>query len=65
MDGVEEAKALPNVREISFVKKIGDTLTDIESSTSRIGFVIAQSDTADEAVDVCCKALKQMKIVIE
>lgn len=62
---VEEARNVIGVQEISFVKEIGDTLTNIESSTSRIGFVVAQADTAERAVNACYKALDKMKIVIE
>ena len=62
---VEEARNVIGVQEISFVKEIGDTLTNIESSTSRIGFVVAQADTVERAVNACYKALDKMKIVIE
>ena len=65
VSNVDEGKQVPGVQEISFVKEVGETLTDIESSTSRIGFVVAQSDTADMAINACYKALDKMKIVIE
>lgn len=65
IDGVEEAKAICGVKEIFFVKGIGDTAGDIGSSTDRIGFVIAQADTAKEAVEICGKAINTIKITVE
>lgn len=65
IDGVEEAKAICGVKEISFVKGIGDTAGDIGSSTDRIGFVIAQADSAKEAVEICEKAINTIKITVE
>ena len=55
--GVEEAKKIDGVREISFIKKIGDTVRNIESSSDRVGFVIAQADTPMEAVKICEEAV--------
>ncbi len=63
--GVEEAKKIAGVQEISFVKNIGDTSGEIGSSTDRIGFVISQGDTAEEAVRICEKVLKTVKILVE
>lgn len=62
--GVEEAKALAGVKEISFVKKIGDTVGAIGSSTDRVGFVIAQAEDAAAAVSVCEDACKTVCICI-
>ena len=55
--GVEEARAIPGVKEITFVKQVGETAGDIGSSTDRVGFVIAQAYTAEEAVKVCERAI--------
>ena len=65
ISGVEEAEKVNGVQEITFVKQVGDTVCDIGSSTDRVGFVIAQADTAEEAVNVCEKVLQTMKIVVE
>ena len=63
IEGVEEAKAIPGVREISFTKQVGDTAGQIGASGDRAGFVIAQADTAEQAVVVCEKALQTAKII--
>ncbi len=64
IDGVEKAQLVDGVREISLVKKVGDTAGEIGSSTDRVGFVIAQADTAEKAVSTCEKALKQITVSI-
>lgn len=63
--GVEEAKKIEGVREITFVKQVGDTVGDIGSSTDRVGFVIAQAETAEKAVEVCERVMEMVKIIVE
>lgn len=65
ISGGEEAGKLDGVQEITFVKQVGDTVGDIGSSTDRVGFVIAQADSAKEAVEVCERVLQMVKIVVE
>ena len=64
IDGIEEAKRVDGVKEIQFVKTVGDTTCEIGSSTDRVGFVIAQSSTAEQAVAVCENVLQALKITI-
>ena len=63
IEGVEKARGIDGVREISFTKQVGDTAGEIGSSTDRAGFVIAQSTTAADAVTVCEHALGQIRIL--
>lgn len=64
IEGVEEARALEGVKEITFVKNVGDKVGTIGSSTDRVGFVIAQADSAEEAVKVCQRAMDIIKITV-
>lgn len=64
IENVEEALKIEGVQEISLVKKVGDKNGEIGSSTDRIGFVIAQADTPDEAVKICEKVLEIVKIKV-
>ncbi|MBQ1733415.1 MAG: ATP-grasp domain-containing protein [Lachnospiraceae bacterium] len=64
IDGVEDAERLPGVQEISIVHNIGETIGEIGSSTDRVGFVIAQSETVEEAVRICSDALHLVKIAV-
>ncbi|MBO5939087.1 MAG: ATP-grasp domain-containing protein [Clostridia bacterium] len=61
--GVEAASEIKGVCEISFVKNVGDNVGSIGSSTDRAGFVIAQANTAEEAVRICEQACKMIEIV--
>jgi biotin carboxylase len=65
VDGIEEAKQIPGVQEIMIVKDMGTEIMDIGNSVDRIGFVIAQADTAEEAVRVCEEAKSQIEFCIE
>lgn len=65
VEGIAEAEQIPGVREINVVKHIGDKITEIGSSVDRVGFVIAQADTADAAIAVCEEALDRINVVIE
>lgn len=62
IEGVEEAEKIPGVREIAFTKQVGDTAGEIGASGDRMGFVIAQADSADGAVAVCQQAKNAINI---
>lgn len=65
INGVEEAKQLPGVKEIIMTKSVGEMSTPIHCSNDRIGSVIVQAATADEAVKSCEEAMKLIKIEIK
>lgn len=65
IEHVEEAKKIPGVKQITFTKEVGEESTPIHCSNDRIGFVIAQGATAEDAVDACENAMKTIKITIE
>lgn len=65
VDGISEAEQIPGVQEINVVKAIGDQITEIGSSVDRVGFVIAQADTAEAAIAVCEEALNRIDVVID
>lgn len=47
--GQKEAKRIPGVKEVIFVRDIGDRITHYRNSTDRVAFVIADGDTIEEA----------------
>lgn len=65
VEGAEDARAVDGVKELSFTKWIGDTVGEIGSSVDRMGFVIAQADTPEEAVEICKKAISKIKIMVD
>ena len=64
IEGVDEALRIDGVKEITIAKNVGDTVGKIGSSVDRAGFVIAQADTAEEAVAICEKVLETVKISV-
>ena len=64
IEGAAEAEAMSGVKQVSIVHGVGETITDITDSGSRMGFVIAQGTDADDASDKCEAALKEIKVGI-
>lgn len=62
ISGIEDAEQISGVKQISILRKVGDYVTDIKSSSDRIGFVIAQADNAESALSACEKAIKKVTI---
>ena len=65
IEGVDAAKRIPGVKQITFTKEVGEESTPIHCSNDRIGFVIAQGATAEEAAEVCEEAMKAVRIEIQ
>lgn len=62
---VEDAERISGVKQITFTKGVGEMSTPIHCSNDRIGFVIAQANTADEAVKICEKSIKLIQFNID
>ena len=56
---------LDGVRQISIVHGVGEVVSEIRSSSDRIGFVVAQGQDAVDAADKCERALKAIGIATE
>lgn len=65
IEGVDEAKSVTGVKEISFVHDIGEKIGEIGSSVDRIGFVIAQGENSHFAINACERARNFIKIDFE
>ena len=63
--GVEDAQNQLGVIQVSFVKGIGDIIQPINSSSDRIGFVIAVGENTATAISICEKAIEKIKIFVE
>lgn len=62
IEGIEEALKIEGVRQISFTKEIGEESAPIHCSNDRIGFVIAQAENVEEAINICEKIIKIIEI---
>lgn len=64
-EGLDKATEVEGIKQVTMVKHIGDMAVELRSSGDRIGFVIAQMDTPEEAIAQCEKALDLIKVVVE
>jgi biotin carboxylase len=64
IEGIETAKKVPGIQQISIVHGLGEVVTEIDSSGARMGFVIAQDDSAESAIADCMNALGKIKVEI-
>lgn len=62
--GVEKAEKIQGVKEIYFTKNIGDFIEELSNSSDRVGYVIAQSDTAENAIQICHSVMDNVKIYV-
>lgn len=65
ISGVDNAEKIKGVRQISIVHNVGEHVTEIRNSVDRVGFVIAQAETVENAVHACEKAIDEIKIHVE
>ena len=65
IENVEEAKSISGVKHIIFTKDVGEKASPILCSNDRVGSVISQGLTAEEAVEACEKAMDTINILIE
>ena len=61
ISGANEARGVNGVKELFLGKKEGERIGEIFSSIDRPGYVIAQRDSAKEAVEACKLALSLVK----
>ena len=65
LDGVDESGKMPGIQQVSVVHGLGEDVHEITSSAERMGFVVAQGDDPQEAIDRCEAALRKINIVLE
>lgn len=63
ISGIEKAKNISGVTQITLTKSVGDESTEITCSNDRIGFIIAQGKDADHAESICEEALNIIKVI--
>lgn len=63
--GVSEAKNIKGVQKVEILKGIGEEATPLRKSSDRLGLVIAQGDTAEEAIRIAEAALEKIDFIVE
>jgi len=64
IDGIEEASKVFGIQQISIVHGVGERISDVTSSGSRMGFVIAQDECSEKAIGDCHMAMNKIKVKI-
>ncbi len=62
--GIEKASRFEGIRQISIVHNAGEIVSEIKSSSDRVGFVVAQGEDAIEARNFCKEAISKINITI-
>ena len=65
ISGIDEAKQIPGSKDVIMTKSVGDRSTPIHCSNDRIGSVIAQAPTVDEAVSICEQMVERIRIEVK
>ncbi len=65
ISGIETAETMPGVQQVSIVHGRNEHITDVLDSGSRMGFVIAQGDSAGDAEKKCEAAMGVIEVEIQ
>ena len=63
--GLKEAYTVGGVIEVGALKKVGDEAMPLRKSSDRLGYVITQCNTVEEAIENAEKALGKIDFVVE
>jgi len=62
IDGIEQARRIPGVRDVIMMKRIGDIVGDVSCSADRAGVVIAQGEDVYLAENACQQAIQRLRV---
>lgn len=63
--GLDDARKLEGVKQVSIVHGVGSESKEIKSSVDRLGFIIAQADTPRQAISLCEQAKERITITVQ
>ena len=63
INGVEEVEQIPGIIQISIVHGVGEAVGEIKSSVDRAGFVVAQAEDANKAVDLAERGIHSLSVI--
>ncbi len=64
ISGIDSAYKIEGVNDIGFFKSVGDDSVEINSSSDRIGYIVVQAQTPQNALKLCEKAAKKINIKV-
>lgn len=62
--GVDEAKKIEGVIQVSVVHGVGEQVGEIKSSVDRVGFVITQAEDVQKAVIIADESIKKISVKV-
>lgn len=62
--GIEEVLKMPGVKRVELLKGPGDEAVPLRKSSDRLGLVITQANTAQEAIEIAEKAIDVIDFVV-
>lgn len=65
VDGMEAARAVDGVIEVSQIMKPGDVIESVRSSDDRVAYVVTQAETAKESGKAAKEALEMMGVQVQ
>ena len=65
IEGLGDSEKIDGIKQITIIRKLGEYIDKINSSSDRVGFVISQADTVEQALIACEKVRKKVKFLIE
>lgn len=63
ISGLKEAAQLDGVRQVSIIHGVGENVVEIRNSIDRIGFVITQADSINQAICICEQAVGKISVL--
>lgn len=63
--GVDKAKKIKGVQQVEILKTIGEEATPLRKSSDRLGLVITQGETAEDAIKIAEKALAEIDFKVQ
>ncbi|MEG1433500.1 ATP-grasp domain-containing protein [Eubacterium barkeri] len=64
IQGIREAKNIKGTVKVEMLKDVGQIIQPLKSSLDRVGYIIAQGNTPEEAIEKCSTALEKINIRI-
>jgi len=61
---LKEAKEIQGIIDVEIIHDVGETISSIDDSTDRVGYVIARAENAKNAIDICNQALECIKVEV-
>lgn len=63
--GVNKVRKIPGIIEVGFMKELGDKIPEMRNGLDRVGYVIAQRSTREEAVRLCEQSVGMIHFEME